>query len=132
MVEFKWDGARIISGVEGGRLFMRTRHGHEVGDRFPELEGIVGTVGNVVLDGELVVLTDDVPDWAAAVRRLRARPAAAAALASRIPAAMMVFDVLRIGGLGRMWSGGRSSTGSGSSTGGRSRRRRPTARRCSQ
>jgi bifunctional non-homologous end joining protein LigD len=95
--EFKWDGARIVAGVERGRLHMRTRHGNEVADRFPELAGL-GAVGDVVLDGELVVLTDDVPDWAAAIRRLRARPPAAATLASHIPATVMAFDVLRVGG----------------------------------
>ena len=77
---------------------MRTRLGREVSRQFPELQGIVDAVGDAVFDGELVVLTGEVPDWGAVIGRLRARSATIARLSTSTPVTMMVFDVLALDG----------------------------------
>jgi bifunctional non-homologous end joining protein LigD len=95
--EFKWDGIRLICGIDHGRVELLTRLGNDVAAKFPELHGITA-VGDAVLDGELVVLTDDRPDWGAVIRRRQAKLSAVRALAEGHPATVMVFDVLALDG----------------------------------
>jgi bifunctional non-homologous end joining protein LigD len=96
--EFKWDGIRICTQILGGEAVrLQTRLGNDVLPKFPELvDGV--DLGDIVLDGELVILTDDIPDWGAVIRRRQARPGSVAALAQDYPATVMVFDVLRHSG----------------------------------
>jgi len=96
--EFKWDGIRLICGIDHGRLDLRTRLGNDVAAKFPELHAIVEHVDDGILDGELVVLTDDRPDWGAVIRRRQARASAVRALAEAHPATVMLFDVLSLAG----------------------------------
>lgn len=97
--EFKWDGIRVCARAVGGRLErLQSRLGNDLADRFPELAVVGAELGDAVLDGELVVLSDTgVPDWGAVIRRRQARSAAAAGLAERYPATVMAFDVLALG-----------------------------------
>jgi bifunctional non-homologous end joining protein LigD len=94
--EVKWDGIRVISGVVGGHLHMETRNGNDIAPQFPELRQIID-VGQVILDGELVVLTHGRPDFGAVIGRLHARQAINAR-AQKSPAAVITFDVLRLRG----------------------------------
>lgn len=96
--EMKWDGVRLVSGVDRGVLQMRTRQGKNVGAaQFPELTDITA-VGDVILDGELTVFDGDRTDFGAVLRRLLARGHRAAGLAEEYPATVLAFDVLRVDG----------------------------------
>lgn len=99
--EVKWDGMRALVDVSAGALRVSTRTGRQVADAFPELRSVLGAVagGDVLLDGELVVMRDGVPSFAAMADRFTVADARrAAALAARAPARFVVFDVLRSGG----------------------------------
>ncbi|MFN8073843.1 MAG: non-homologous end-joining DNA ligase [Kineosporiaceae bacterium] len=99
--EVKWDGMRALVDVAGGALRVTTRTGRQVAELFPELRAALGAVAeqDVLLDGELVVMRDGVPSFAAMADRFTsADPRRAAALAVRAPVRFVVFDVLRLGG----------------------------------
>lgn len=89
--EIKWDGIRVITGVDRGQWQMVTRNGNDIAGRFPELAGILD-LGDIILDGELVVLDADGPNFGATISRLHTR---------RRPhvqdATVFVFDILRRG-----------------------------------
>ncbi len=56
--EFKWDGIRAISFVEGGRVRMESRTGEDITPRYPEIHPMGRALGSleVILDGEIVAL----------------------------------------------------------------------------
>ena len=55
MAEVKLDGFRAMVLVDGDRLVVRTRGGHDIADQLPELRRL-GEVGvPMALDGELIV-----------------------------------------------------------------------------
>jgi bifunctional non-homologous end joining protein LigD len=56
--EAKLDGFRCLAQVKSSRLRLWSRVGGEWVDRLPELDGLA-SLGDVVLDGEVVVLTAD-------------------------------------------------------------------------
>lgn len=97
--EVKWDGMRVLAHVSGTsvRLFSRTER--EVSVAFPELvrpgSGLQG-YDDLLLDGEVVILADGVPSFAALAERFNiSDPAMAARLAATAPATYLVFDVLQ-------------------------------------
>ncbi|WP_327389045.1 ATP-dependent DNA ligase [Streptomyces sp. NBC_01207] len=103
--EQKFDGHRTIlftSPGPSGRLFLQTRRGSLVQDRFPDLVAAAEQLPEgLVLDGELVV-------WDAAAsrlsfealqRRAAARGRTATALAAKSPAFFIAFDALQIDGI---------------------------------
>src|SRR5262245_38311867 len=98
--EFKWDGVRAVSLIEGGRLRMFARSGAEITTAYPELASLGSTVPSAVLDGEIVVLDDaGRPSFAALAERIHVRERARAAkLAASRPATYMIFDVLSLYG----------------------------------
>jgi bifunctional non-homologous end joining protein LigD len=91
--EFKWDGIRAMCGSRAGSLRMQTRRGNDVSAQFPE---IGGTAVDAILDGEIVVFTDESPDFGATLRRLRAK--LPSALVETVPATMLAFDLLHLDG----------------------------------
>jgi bifunctional non-homologous end joining protein LigD len=98
--EIKWDGMRVLAGVEGGRISLRSRNGIEAAPRFPELADLGERVagGCAVLDGELVTLRDSRPNFWTLQQRIQAsRPERIRELADTTPAAFIVFDLLRAG-----------------------------------
>lgn len=100
--EVKWDGMRALVDADAhGRVRITTRTGRQVSDTFPELAGVLGDAArrDVLLDGELVVLRDGVPSFAAMADRFNvADVRRAQALAARAPVRFIVFDVLRCDG----------------------------------
>jgi len=56
--EFKWDGVRALSYVDGGRIHVASRNGNDLTASFPELRAVGEQLGSrqVVLDGEIVAL----------------------------------------------------------------------------
>jgi ATP-dependent DNA ligase len=87
LVEPKYDGIRCIS--YGGKLINRSIV--DVTSRFPE----VHTPPDVVLDGELVCYTRDVPDFQKIQRRMN-RQFDIEENAAKYPAHFIAFDVLEI------------------------------------
>jgi bifunctional non-homologous end joining protein LigD len=56
--EIKHDGYRLIGRLEGGRVRLFTRRGHEWSDRFPRIGEALASLKarSVTIDGEAVVL----------------------------------------------------------------------------
>ncbi|MFP5020963.1 non-homologous end-joining DNA ligase [Pseudonocardia phyllosphaerae] len=101
--EVKWDGMRVLAEVAGTvgddapALTLRTRSGRDVTAHFPELADLVDLAPDVVLDGEVVLLEQGVPSFAALAHRMQGVVGVAAA--QRRPVVFMVFDVLRLYGV---------------------------------
>ncbi|WP_363266852.1 non-homologous end-joining DNA ligase [Cellulomonas sp.] len=97
--EVKWDGVRALADTTGERVRLWSRNAREVTPAYPELAALAD-VPPAVLDGEIVLLADGVPSFAALAERMHVRDARrAAALARRQPVTYLVFDVLRLGGV---------------------------------
>lgn len=119
--EVKWDGIRAIVTVRDGAVTIATRSGADCTARFPEILGShLADFDDLVLDGEIVALVDDVPDFRTVMHRLapgggRSRMSATSAeeasRMARTPVRFMVFDVLRAAGhdvVGMPWSSRRA------------------------
>ncbi len=101
--EVKWDGVRALARVDGGEVTFTSRNGNRITGAWPELCGAphgARRTRETVLDGEIIALNErGLPDFRVLAERIHVRKAAAvAALAARVPATYMVFDVLRIDG----------------------------------
>lgn len=103
--EVKWDGMRILADSSAGTR-LTTRNGLDATKRFPELPDLV--LPDTMLDGEIVVLDEGIPSFAALAERIHVSdPGLAARAAQRRAARVMVFDILRHRGeslLDRPWS----------------------------
>jgi bifunctional non-homologous end joining protein LigD len=90
--EAKLDGWRCLVEVSGGRVRVCSRRGGDYTARLPELQVLSG-LGDVVLDGELVVVTDDGrADFELLSSRVNGRNRR---LDSGHPVTFYVFDLLR-------------------------------------
>lgn len=97
--EVKWDGMRVLADVVEGHLTLRSRTGREVTHAFPELAGLADLFPDMLLDGEVVVLRDGRPSFAALAERFGIKAAAARTLAATAPVTFFVFDLLRLYGV---------------------------------
>ena len=87
IAEPKMDGWRAIVTVAGDAVTVRSRHGTDLTERFPELAALAGR--ELVLDGELVVYgPDGLPDFHALGRRS----------GQRSTACLVAFDLLSADG----------------------------------
>ena len=91
--ESKLDGYRCLAQVKPSRARLWSRAGTEWTDRLPELAGLT-SLGNVVLDGEVVVVT---PDGRADFELLGARVHGPRHDPRSLPVTFYVFDVLQFG-----------------------------------
>lgn len=101
--DLKVDGIRCLLTIQDGEVFMHSRSGEQIANKFPEVvEAALDQLGPasnlnphdrlIVLDGELVVLDHrGLPDWPATHKR----QAAGRRLANRYPATYMAFDILQ-------------------------------------
>ncbi|MBX6391198.1 MAG: ATP-dependent DNA ligase, partial [Frankia sp.] len=100
--EVKWDGARVLAFVEGGRVLARSRSGRDVTATYPELRALGTALGatQAVLDGEVVAFgPDGRPDFDLLARRMHiSDPGAARRAAERVPVGYLVFDLLFLNG----------------------------------
>lgn len=97
--EVKWDGMRVLAHVAGSSVRLTSRTERDVSVAFPELvspdSGLHG-YDDLLLDGEVVIMADGVPSFAALAERFNVSdPAMAARLAGAAPATYLVFDVLQ-------------------------------------
>ncbi|MFD9591979.1 hypothetical protein ACFWA9_04370 [Kitasatospora sp. NPDC059973] len=93
----KWDGARAIAyRHEDGRIQLTGRNGTDYTARFPEItEALAGVPGPLVLDGEIVVMSNGLPSFSALQGRIhRTRAASVRTGATTTPALFIAFDVL--------------------------------------
>ncbi len=101
--EFKWDGARVIGYVEGGRIRLSSRAAHDRTAAYPELHALGESLGShqVVLDGEVIALdAGGRPSFEALQPRMLVDdPARARRLASSVPVTYMLFDLLHLDGV---------------------------------
>jgi bifunctional non-homologous end joining protein LigD len=98
--EVKWDGIRVLVEVGGGRLRLWTRNENDVTVAYPELRTLAdGPLRghDVLLDGELVALTEGVPRFSAIADRMHVRNARRAEELAKVnPVTLLVFDLLRL------------------------------------
>jgi bifunctional non-homologous end joining protein LigD len=98
--EVKWDGMRVLADIREGQLHLYSRTERDITPSFPELATLGSAHPDVLLDGEIVVLSDGIPSFAALADRIHVRePRRAAALAVKAPATLIVFDALRLYGV---------------------------------
>ncbi len=99
--EFKWDGVRALARVEGGRLQLHSRKGHDITVTYPELRPLGEELGStqVWLDGEIVAMQDGRPSFSALKQRMHVQnDRQARSLVSSVPVTYLVFDVLYLDG----------------------------------
>ena len=99
--QIKWDGIRGIVHIDGGRMAIYTRSGHDCTAAYPELNDLPDSIGSgqTVLDGELVVFMDGKPSFYHVLQRSRTKNSAKQKhLATLYPVRYIVFDLLFLGG----------------------------------
>ena len=69
--EVKWDGVRAIAYI-GEEINLKSRNNKELITKFPELRELSKLVSNVVLDGEIVILANGLPDFQTVASRNQA------------------------------------------------------------
>jgi ATP-dependent DNA ligase len=98
LYEPKWDGFRCLAAVADGAVDLRSRHGRPFARYFPELVAALATLGDAVLDGEIVVTGAAGLDFAALLCRLHPSSSRVGRLARETPASFIAFDLLALGG----------------------------------
>lgn len=95
LFEIKWDGIRALTFIDDGAHRMLSRRRNDMTERYPDLAFLAELEPGTVLDGELVVLENERPDFRAVMRREQARGAIKIEhLAATLPASYVVFDIL--------------------------------------
>lgn len=94
--EPKWDGFRCLAFRSGGQVELRSRSGKSLARYFPEMvEALAGSsLGDVVLDGELVLPAGDTLSFGALQDRLHPAESRIRRLAAETPALLVLFDCL--------------------------------------
>jgi bifunctional non-homologous end joining protein LigD len=102
LFEIKWDGYRVISFIENGKVRMVSRNQNDLGPRYPELRELPKLVNakTAILDGEVVVLDEQGrPSFSLMQQRtgIRAHGRQAAARPD-LPIIYYVFDLIYLDG----------------------------------
>ncbi len=101
LYEIKWDGTRCLFFIENGKIRLQNRRLNDITYRYPEFWPLPQSlkVDGVVFDGEIVVLKEGKPVFSLLQEREHVlSPVKIKALAERIPATYMVFDLLYLRG----------------------------------
>jgi bifunctional non-homologous end joining protein LigD len=100
--EVKWDGVRAIAYAQPGRLRLESRNLNEVTDAYPEVRGLLLSLGmrDVVLDGEIVAFDEaGKPSFERLQRRMHVTsPSSVRRLAASTPVVYAIFDLLYLDG----------------------------------
>jgi len=101
-VELKYDGYRILAEREGGQVRLRYRRGSDATSLYPDVARALRALpfGDLVLDGELVVLDEESrPSFQRLQRRAQQRRTIDIQRATlELPATLYVFDLLAFEG----------------------------------
>jgi ATP-dependent DNA ligase len=92
--EPKWDGFRCLAVCAAGAVELVSRNARALTRYFPEVVAAVRPLGDVVLDGELVVHVDGRTSFPALMARLHPAASRVARLARDTPATYVLFDLL--------------------------------------
>lgn len=100
--ELKLDGLRCIAYLEKDRVILRNKRNMELLPRFIELNDIYRQVTDrCILDGELVVMVNGVPDFYELQKRTMLTSKTRIELeAARLPASFVAYDCLQAGDKG--------------------------------
>jgi bifunctional non-homologous end joining protein LigD len=101
LYEIKWDGTRCLLFLKGDAIRLQNRRMEDITHRYPELWNLHRSLKakNAILDGELVVLMDGLPDFRKLQQREQASdPTKISLLARKLPAVYVAFDVLFLNG----------------------------------
>ena len=103
--ELKLDGIRCLAYFGHGEVDLRNKRNFQINSRFPELGRIYKNVRtNCILDGEIVVLKDGVPDFYALQKRTFLTDKYRIELeTTRFPAVYVAFDCLYMSGKELIW-----------------------------
>ena len=96
LFEIKWDGTRAMAFIDRPGVFrLMNRRKLDITARYPDLSMLATLPAGTVLDGEIVVLNDGKPDFAALQSREHSRnPIHIRFMSGRVPATYVVFDLL--------------------------------------
>lgn len=98
--EWKWDGIRAQLVKRRGRTFLWSRGEELLAGRFPEVEAAAEWIPDgTVLDGELLAWRADAPLPFAELQKRINRKTIGKKLLADVPAHMLVYDCLEIGGV---------------------------------
>jgi ATP-dependent DNA ligase len=97
--EPKWDGFRTIVFRDGDDVHLQSRNGKPMNRYFPEIAPDILTLPGerLVLDGELIVVVDDVQEFDLLGQRIHPAESRVRMLAEMTPAAFVAFDLLAEG-----------------------------------
>jgi ATP-dependent DNA ligase len=97
--EPKWDGFRCIVFRDGDELELGSRNDRPLTRYFPELVELLRAAlpDRCVVDGEIVVVTDDGLDFDTLQNRLHPAASRVRKLAEETPASFVAFDLLALG-----------------------------------
>lgn len=94
LFEIKWDGFRAIAYVNES-FSLKSRNGAELRSNFPEISELAQLAKNVVLDGELIIMKNGLPDFQEMQLRAKAtRQSEIEKKVKSLPATYVVFDIL--------------------------------------
>jgi bifunctional non-homologous end joining protein LigD len=100
--EIKWDGVRVVSGIESGGVRLRSSNGNDITGRYPELQALAEALKHhaVVLDGEVVAFDEQGrPNFGRLQHRMHVASAAEVRKrAETVPITYVVFDLLHLDG----------------------------------
>lgn len=95
--EMKWDGVRAVVYLDDD-LRVLTRNDRQVASSYPELRQLLGRTPPVVLDGEIVAISDrGRPDFGWLQQRMHV-VSPSPALLRAVPVTLLLFDVLWLDG----------------------------------
>lgn len=94
--EIKFDGIRVLIYVIDNNIKIFTRNGKNITNLFPELKVITSSVKkNSILDGEIVCLTNNKPDFFKVQKRIHLKNKDKIEISSKNnPALFICFDIL--------------------------------------
>ncbi len=97
--EPKWDGFRCVVFRDGEEILLQSRDGKPLNRYFPEVVAVLleQLPERCVLDGELVIATEEGLDFDALQLRLHPAASRVKMLAEESPASVVFFDLLWVG-----------------------------------
>ena len=100
LIEWKYDGIRAQLVKRGGEAYLWSRGEELITDRFPEIARQAAALPDgTVLDGEVLIFRDGVPQPFAILQRRITRKTISAKLLADAPAAFIAYDLLESGGV---------------------------------